>query len=102
MADGDSQTISKPDRVIATLLLSIDQELSAKVLRHFSDEAVERITRAMQELQELAVDRETIRQSYVGAVQRLRQGNLALGDVGSTMQNVLVKAFGESRGADVS
>ncbi|MGE3171510.1 MAG: flagellar motor switch protein FliG [Planctomycetota bacterium] len=90
------------DRAIATLLLSIDQELAAKVLRHFSDDAIDRITRAMQELQELAIDRDSIRQVFVGAVQRLRQGNVALGDVSGAMQSVLVKAFGESRGADVS
>lgn len=90
------------ERAVATLLLSIDQELAAKVLRHFSDDAVDRITRAMQELQELAVDRETVRQVYVGAVQRLRQGDAALGDVGGAMRTMLVKAFGEDRGADVT
>lgn len=90
------------DRAIATLLLTIDQELSAKVLRHFSDDAVDRVTRAMQELQELAIDRESVRLVYVAAVQRLRQGNIALGDVGGLMHNVLIKAFGENRGADVN
>ena len=74
------------DRAIATLLLTIDQELSAKVLRHFSDDAVDRVTRAMQELQELAIDRESVRLVYVAAVQRLRQGNIALGDVGGAAQ----------------
>ena len=58
-----------PDRAIATLLLSIDQELSAKVLRQFSDDAVDRITRAMQELQELAIDRDCVRQAMSSAVQ---------------------------------
>jgi phosphate starvation-inducible protein PhoH len=38
----DSKT-QNADRAIATLLLSIDQEMSAKVLRHFSDDAVDRI-----------------------------------------------------------
>ena len=90
------------DKAIATLLLSIDQELAAKVLRNFSDDAVDKITRAMQELQELAIDSETVRQVYKGAVTRLRQGNMALGDVGSLMQNVLMRAFGEERGGDVT
>ncbi|MFM1872416.1 MAG: hypothetical protein RL398_1838, partial [Planctomycetota bacterium] len=90
------------DKAIATLLLSIDQELAAKVLRNFSDDAVDKITRAMQELQELAIDSETVRQVYRGAVTRLRQGNMALGDVGSLMQNVLTRAFGEERGGDVT
>lgn len=90
------------ERAVATLLLSIDPELAAKVLRHFSDDAIDRITRAMQELQEVAVDRDTVRQVYATAVQRLRQGDLALGDVGSTMRTMLVKAFGEDRGSDVT
>jgi len=90
------------DKSIAALLLSIDQELAAKVLKNFSEEAVDKITRAMQELQEIAIDRETIRGVYRNAVQRLRAGDIALGDVGGAMRNVLVKAFGESRGDDVT
>jgi len=90
------------DKSVAALLLSIDQELAAKVLRHFSDDTIDKITRAMQELQELAVDRETIRRIYRSTVQRLRTGDIALGDVGGSMESVLVKAFGEDRGADVT
>ncbi len=89
------------DRTIATLLLSIDQELAARVIKHFGDDAVDRITRAMQELQELAIDRDTIRSCYRNAVQRLRSGDMALGDVSGAMEGVLVKAFGADRGADV-
>ncbi len=91
-----------PDMSIATLLLSIDAELAAKVLRHLSDDAVDRITRAMQQLQETAIDRDSMRKACVGAVQRMRNGDVALGDVGGAMQSVLVKAFGEDRGADVT
>ena len=47
------------DKIIAMLLLSLDQELSAKVLRNFNDDTVDKVTRAMQELQEMAIDRET-------------------------------------------
>lgn len=90
------------ERVIAMLLLSIDQELAAKVLRSFSDDTVDKITRAMQELQELAVDRDTIRSCYQVAVQRMRQGGMALGDVGGLMKNVLARAFGEERSSDVA
>lgn len=97
--DAKAQTA---DRAIATLLLSIDQDLSAKVLRHLSDDAVDRITRAMQELQELSIDRDSIRKSYDNAVKRMRQNDIAIGDVGGAMQSVLVKAFGEGRGADVT
>lgn len=91
-----------PDRAIATLLLSIDQDLAAKVLRAFSDDAIDKVTRAMQELQEVAIDREAIRRVYVLAVQRMRQGGMALGDIGGLMKTVLVKAFGEDRGHEVT
>jgi flagellar motor switch protein FliG len=90
------------DRAIAMLLLSIDQELAAKVLRSFSDDTVDKVTRAMQELQEVAVDRDAIRVCYQNAVQRMRQGGMALGDVGGLMKNVLAKAFGEERSSDVA
>jgi flagellar motor switch protein FliG len=90
------------DKVLAMLLLSIDQELAAKVLRHFSDETVDKVTRAMQELQEMAVDRDTVRGVYRRTVERLRQGGMALGDVGSLMRDVLAKAFGEERSGDVA
>ncbi len=90
------------DKAIATLLLSIDQDLAAQVLRNFSDDTIDKVTRAMQELQEIAIDSETVRQVYRGAVQKMRQGNMALGDVGGLMRNVLTRAFGEERGGDVS
>lgn len=99
MADSRNMPV---DRAIAMLLLSIDQELAAKVLRNFSDETVDKVTRAMQELQELAVDRDAVRACYQAAVQRMRQGGMALGDVGGLMKNVLVRAFGEERSSDVA
>ena len=34
------------DQALAMLLLSIDQELSAEVLRHFSDDTVDSVTRS--------------------------------------------------------
>jgi flagellar motor switch protein FliG len=73
------------DRTIATVLLSIDQDLAAKVLRSFSDDTLDKVTRAMQELQEMAVDRDALRSCYLTAVQRMRQGGMALGDVGGMM-----------------
>jgi len=90
------------DKTIAMLLLSIDQELAAKVLRNFTDDTVDKITRAMQELQEIAIDRETIRKVYEHAVGRMRQGGMALGDVSGLMRSVLTRAFGEERGGVVS
>ena len=90
------------DKVIAMLLLSIDQELAAKVLRNLSDDGVDKITRAMQELQEMAIDRDTVRSVYQNTVERMRQGGMALGDVGGLMRTVLSRAFGEQRSTDVA
>ena len=88
--------------MLAMLLLSIDQELSAKILRHFSDDTVDQVTRAMQELQEIAVDREAVREVLQQTLGRMRQGGMALGDVGGLMESVLVKAFGEERSSQVT
>src|SRR6185436_18157172 len=81
MAEADTEHLERPalpvDKTVAALLLSIDQNLAASVLRLFGDDSVDRVTRAMQELQELAVDRET-------------------------MRSIMVKAFGEDRGSSVT
>lgn len=90
------------DKEIAILLLSIEQELAAKVLRGLPDDMVERLTRAMKELQEMAVDNHTIAASMKQAVRRIRRGDMALGDVGGSAEDVLVKAFGEARAHDVA
>ena len=90
------------DQALAMLLLSIDQELSAEVLRHFSDDTVDSVTRAMQELQEMAVDRETVRDAFQQTVMRMQQGDMALGDVSGLMQSVLAKAFGAERSGEVA
>jgi flagellar motor switch protein FliG len=90
------------DKVIAMLLLSIDQELAAKILRNFTDDTVDKVTRAMQELQEIAIDRDTVRAVYQNTVERMRQGGMALGDVSGLMKTVLSRAFGEQRSSDVA
>ncbi len=90
------------DQALARLLLSIDQELSAKVMRHFSDDTVDKVTRAMQTLKEMVIDRETVQNAFQQTATRLRQGGMALGDVGGVMETVLSKAFGEERSAEVT
>lgn len=90
------------DQALAMLLLSIDQELSAKVMRHFTDDTVDKVTRAMQTLKEMAIDRETVQSAFQQTAARLRQGGMALGDVGGVMETVLSKAFGEERSAEVA
>ena len=89
------------DKQIAVLLLTIDQERAASVLRHMGDDQLDSVTRAMKELQEIAIDRETVAQVVEATADRLRAGGMALGDVGSTMEQVLVKAFGNDRGRDI-
>jgi len=101
MAATETRPGFSTDKTVAMLLLSIDQDLAAKVLRSFTDDTLDRVTRAMQELQEIAIDRETIHGVYEGVVGRMRQGGMALGDVGGLMRNVLTRAFGEERGGDV-
>lgn len=98
----DTKNSLSTDQNLAMLLLSIDQELSAKVLRHFSDDSVDKVTRAMQELQEIAVDREAVRATFRETVMRMRQGGMALGDVSGLMKGVLSKAFGDERSGEVA
>jgi len=90
------------DRAVAVLLLSIDQEMAARVLRNMHDDNLDRITRAMKELAEVAIDQRTVGTVYGEARKRLQSGVVALGDVQSSMDSVLSKAFGQERGADVS
>ena len=94
MSSGKQRELSEAKR-IAILLLSIDQELAANVLRHLGEDMVDNVSRAMKELQEMAVDHETVANTMKQAVRRIRQGGMALGDVGGVAENVLVKAFGK-------
>lgn len=87
------------DLTVAVLLLTIDQELSARVLRHLNDDQLERVTRAMKELEEITVSHNTIYDVLQKTIRRMRQGGMALGDVSSSVESVLVKAFGEDKGA---
>ena len=50
----------------------------------------------------LSIDRDTIHGVYETSMRRMLQGGMALGDVGGTMRSVLIKAFGEDRGGDVT
>jgi flagellar motor switch protein FliG len=90
------------DRAVAVLLLSVQQELAAQVIRRLPDDHLDRVTRAMKELQEITVADATIRDAFEQAIRRLRAGGRALGDVASAMDSMLVKAFGPEQGATVS
>lgn len=101
-AVGARQDTLSNERAIAITLLSIDRELSAQVMRHLGEDMVNTVTRAMRELEEMAVSPDTINGAYRQAIRRLRAGNMALGDVSQHMEAVLVKAFGQERGQEMS
>ena len=67
------------DQTGAALLLSIDQELAAKVMRCLSDDSIDKVTRAMQELEEMAGGPETLFGVFKKSVDILREGGLVLG-----------------------
>lgn len=90
------------DRCVAILLLAIEQDLAATVLRHLGDDQLDRVTRSMKELQELSINHNTVYDVLTKTTRRLRQGGLALGDVTSHVESVLVKAFGEDKGATMN
>lgn len=97
-----NETTLSADKAIAVLLLSINQDMAAQVMRCLSDDAVDKITRAMQELQEMTVGREDMLGVFAKSVDVLRKGGIVLGDVDGLMRDVLNRAFGEERGGDVS
>lgn len=99
---GDRAPTLGIDRSIAVLLLSVQQDLAAQVVKHLPDDHVDRVTRAMKELQEVAVGEHMIRDVFEQSIRRLRAGGRALGDVATAMDSMLVKAFGPEQGATVS
>lgn len=86
---------------IAALLLAIDQDLAAEVMRHMGEDQVDMIMRSMKELEEIAVDQADLQRVFHEAHDRLRGAGLALGDVGSVISSVLRKAFGKERGNEM-
>ncbi|PIE24706.1 MAG: flagellar motor switch protein FliG [Planctomycetota bacterium] len=86
---------------VAAVLLAIDHQLSSKILQHMGEDQLEQVTRAMKELEETAVGENDLRDIFKEAVQRMRGTSYALGDVGGTIGNVLVRAFGEERAGEI-
>ena len=99
-AQGGGANAISSDRAVAVLLLSIEQDLAAKVLRGLHDDQLAKVTRAMKELQEISVGQSTIAGVYEETIRRMRSGSMALGDVTLSMETMLVKAFGDSKGQD--
>ena len=88
------------DRAVAVLLLAIDRDLSAEVCKRMHDDQLGRVTRAMKELQEVAIGQSTITGVLEETIKRLRAGGMALGDVGTSMETMLKRALGDERGQE--
>ena len=86
---------------VACLLLSLDRELSGKILRTMREEDVHAVTHAMKDLEEISLDDVTVNRILRETIERLRKGGLALGDVGPAMKEVLAHAFGVQRSQEV-
>ena len=90
-----------PARQVAVLLLSIDRDAAAAVLRNLDDAHLDDVTRAMKELQDVAVDRRAVDAVQQEFVRRAQSGRLPLGDVETQSEEVLRCAFGPERAAEV-
>ncbi|MBK8977796.1 MAG: flagellar motor switch protein FliG [Planctomycetes bacterium] len=84
---------------IAILLLSIDKEAAAKVLRELPDEVLDQVARAMKGLQDVRVDQTTVRAIHEEFAERLQSGRETLGNVDQHTRDVLERAFGAEQGA---
>ena len=68
-----TQTLTGVQKV-AVLLLSIDQELAASVLRSFPSEHLEKVARAMKGLRDVAIDQSAVDQLRREGLDRFRSG----------------------------
>ena len=86
---------------VAGLLLGIDMGLASKILRHMGEDQVELVTRAMKELEEIAVDEKDLREIYREAISRMHGAGFALGDVEGLIKTMVTKAFGNQKGDEL-
>ncbi len=86
---------------VATLLLGIDMALAAKVLKYMGEDQVELVTRAMKELEEVAIETNDLRNVFREGFKRMHGAGFALGDVHGVIKTVLKKAFGDNRGEEL-
>ncbi len=95
-----SLELTRPQKV-ATLLLGIDMGLASAIIKHMGEDQVEQVTKAMKELEEIALEESDLRDVFREAVSRMRGAGLVLGDISGVIRTVLTKAFGESRGEEL-
>lgn len=86
---------------VGALLLAIDQDLAADVMRRMGEDQLDQVTRAMKELEEIAVDESDLQEVFTEAHRRLKGAGLVLGDVSNVLRQVLGKAFGKERSAEL-
>lgn len=82
---------------VGALLLAIDQDMAAEVMRRMGEDQLDMVTRAMKELEEIAVDESDLFGIFTEAHKRLKGAGLVLGDVSNVLRQVLSKAFGKER-----
>ncbi len=89
-----------PDQAVAVLLLSIEPERAASVLRRLAPEALRRIVQAMRE-----VGTETLDGAAIGRVHELVESRLRAASPGvsslADLHQLLVAAFGEEQAAQL-
>ena len=86
---------------VGALLLTIDQQLAADVMGRMSEDVVEMLTRAMKELERMAVDESDLRSVLVEVTNRLKNDGVALGDITGSIETMLTSALGADRGREV-
>lgn len=93
---------STPARQVAVLLLSIDRQAAAAVLRRLSPARIDEVTRAMKELREVPLDRRAVEEVQQEFHRRAAAGRMPLGDVDIGSAEVLCAALGPERAAQVA
>jgi flagellar motor switch protein FliG len=84
------------------LLLSIEREAAAAILRRLPEARVEEISRAMKELREVPVDRQAVDEVLQEFARRAAACRTPLGDVDAQAEEVLRHALGAERAAAVA
>jgi len=79
----------------AMLLMALEDEQAAAVLKHMSDSTVARLREAVEQLDVSAIGTEQKRQALLGFLVRQRQGALYFGKPDERFRRVLARAKGE-------
>lgn len=89
------------EQKVAVLLLSIDPAQAAEVLKNMTEERVEIVARAMNDLQDIPVDQGVLKEIHKEAIDKLKKKSHVLGSIRPAMRNVLKRALGDDKGMNV-